>query len=194
MQQIEHIKEDNEGNFWIGTDKGLSMMTHDQDPLEGAELITFFHNDFDPGSLLTDAIKALFIDSKGRCWIGSYFGGVNFYDKYDKKFFPIRKKVWKPESSLSHNNVTAFTKDNKGNLWIGTDGGGLNMLPDADKNLFTDRYIHLYTNLSGFQQSKPSAVICSSFSLSSWFYMISWSLFHCFSSLRTPSPIRRVRR
>jgi len=125
--QIENISEDSEGNFWIGTDNGLSVIRNGTDPFSLAPFTTFKHNPFESNSLLSNSIKVFFIDKRNRFWIGSYYGGINVYDKNALKFFPIKSKAWLT-GTLTHNNVFTFAEDGYGDLWVGTDGGGLHHL------------------------------------------------------------------
>ncbi|MFK5974435.1 MAG: two-component regulator propeller domain-containing protein [Flavobacteriaceae bacterium] len=73
-----------------------------------------------------NALYCLTIDNENGIWIGSYFGGINYYPKQHalfNKFFP------KPgENSISGNAVREIQKDQYGNLWIGTEDAGLNKL------------------------------------------------------------------
>ena len=79
-----------EGNFWIPTDNGLSFLDHGYDPFGKCDFITYRHNDFEPSSLLSNPIKAFYRDKTNRLWIGSYYGGLNIYDKNALKFSAIR--------------------------------------------------------------------------------------------------------
>ncbi len=132
--QIEGINEDAEGNIWISTDNGLSFLHSKFDPFGYCEFINYKHNEFEPSSLLSNSIKAFYSDKMNRFWVGSYFGGVNIYDKNALKFDAIRSKTW-VTGSLSNNNVTSFAVGKTDDLWIGTDGGGLNYLEGGVANI-----------------------------------------------------------
>ncbi len=146
--QIEDVHEDAEGNFWISTDNGLSFLHYSFDPVGSCYFVTYTHNEFEPSSILSNSIKAFYIDRMNRLWIGSYYGGVNIYDKNALKFNPVRSKVWS-EGSISNNNVSAFAEDSHGNLWIGTDGGGLNYLEGGISNIRKDRFKRINIRYNG---------------------------------------------
>ena len=148
VNQIEGVYEDPEGNFWIPSDNGLSLLSHDFDPFGKCDFVTYKHNEFEPSSLLSNAIKAFYRDKMNRLWIGSYYGGINIYDRNALKFNAIRSKAWAP-GSLSSNNVSAFAEDRKGGLWIGTDGGGLNYLKGGVSRLRTDEFNRIDIRLNG---------------------------------------------
>ena len=145
--QLESVHEDPEGNFWIATDNGLSFLHYSFDPFSTCYFVNYTHNELEPTSLLSNSIKAFYQDDLNRLWIGSYFGGINIYDKNALKFNPVRSKVW-DEGSLSNNNVSAFAEDANGNLWIGTDGGGLNFLKGGAGNIHKGEFEKISVKLS----------------------------------------------
>ena len=63
-------------------------------------------------------------DREDGIWIGSYFGGVNYYPRsytHFEKYYPKGE-----ENSLHGKRVREFCRDSQGILWIGTEDGGLN--------------------------------------------------------------------
>ena len=148
VNQIEGVYEDTEGNFWIPTDNGLSFLDHRYDPFGTCDFITYRHNDFEPSSLLSNPIKAFYRDRTNRLWIGSYYGGLNIYDKNALKFIAIRAQAW-DTGSISSNNVSAFEEGRNGDLWIGTDGGGLNYLKGGIANIRKNKFARIDLRLKG---------------------------------------------
>ncbi|WP_276366545.1 two-component regulator propeller domain-containing protein [Chryseolinea sp. H1M3-3] len=146
--QIEDVHEDAEGNFWICTDNGLSFLHYSFDPFDYCYFVNYTHNEFEPSSLLSNSIKAFYRDKMNRLWIGSYFGGVNIYDKNAFKFNPVRYKVWAP-GSISSNNVSSFEEDEQGSLWIATDGGGLNFLKGGVADIRKDAFEKIDIRING---------------------------------------------
>jgi ligand-binding sensor domain-containing protein/signal transduction histidine kinase len=145
--QVYSIKEDADGNFWIGTDNGLNIIKNKTDPFNAAPFIGLVHSDFDSESLLSNSIKHLFVDKRKRVWVATYFGGVNVHDKNALLFNSFKAKAWKP-SGLTHNNVYALEEDGHGNIWVGTDGGGLNVMkkPVGDIEEYSFLKIPLQSN------------------------------------------------
>ena len=170
--QLEGVHEDSEGNFWISTDSGLSFLHHSFDPFDDGNFVNYAHNAFEPTSLLSNPIKAFYQDKRGRLWIGSYFGGVNIYDKNASKFNPIRSKVW-DEGSISNNNVSAFAEDSNGDLWIGTDGGGLNYLKGGISNIHNDDFARIDIRVKGHRLEK---IKCLEFDKTGNLWIGTWSL------------------
>lgn len=72
-------------------------------------------------------------DKSGNLWIATEGGGLDFYDRTNKRFKWYKHK--EGHNSLSHNNIKALYYDEKREaLWIGTHQEGLNKL-----DLKTDR-------------------------------------------------------
>jgi signal transduction histidine kinase/ligand-binding sensor domain-containing protein len=120
---VTKIEEDLDGNVWVGTDEGINIFENSGDPFENPIIVSLRNDEDDKRSLLSNPVKAIATDKDGRVWVGTYYGGVNIYDKNAPDFITIRKN--KP-GSLSHNNVTGILADASNKIWIGTDGGGLN--------------------------------------------------------------------
>lgn len=151
--QIEDVFEDGEGNYWICTDNGLSFLHYSFDPFGDCYFVTYTRNEFQPSSLLSNSIKTFYRDKANRIWIGSYFGGINIYDKNAFKFDPVRSKVWS-QGSISSNNVSAFEEDREKNLWVATDGGGLNFLKGGKSNIRRDLFQKMDLRLNGRRVDK----------------------------------------
>jgi len=97
-KSINKIIEDNDGNIWIATNKGLNVF-------DGNSWKNFSENDKLPGLF----IEAIRVDSKGRVWIGTR-GGLVLFDH--GKWSTINKK-----NGLTHNFVRSIVEDNKGNIF-----------------------------------------------------------------------------
>ena len=69
-------------------------------------------------------------DREGGLWIGTYFGGLNYYPKQFTTFQKYFPEYSKP--SLSGNAIHEICKDHFGNLWVGTEDGGLNKIDILD--------------------------------------------------------------
>src|SRR5262249_13450200 len=78
----------------------------------------------DPYSISDNAVYTFCKDKEGGIWVGTYFGGINYYPRpYTpfKKYFPRTG-----ENSLGGNVVREIHEDQYHNLWIGTEDAGLN--------------------------------------------------------------------
>ncbi len=137
--QTEAIEIDEGYGIWIGTDRGLHFVPKGENPYSGVQFEYYQHSVQDRSSLLSDAIKDIYIDKGHRVWVSSYYGGINIYDRMAKKFDVVRAEQH-AFGGLQHNNVVVTIEDKQSNLWIGTDGGGVNFVPGGLKNLWKPVY------------------------------------------------------
>ncbi|NCP05581.1 MAG: response regulator [Flavobacteriales bacterium] len=128
----DFLKTDS-NEIWIATESGLFIYN-----LQNATSKNLIKNYNNPYALSDNAIYTFTKDTEGGIWIGSYFGGINYYPK---QFFQFDKYFPKlGENSLSGNAVREIQSDDHGNLWIGTEDAGLNKF-NPDTGIFTN-YIH----------------------------------------------------
>ena len=137
--QIREIVEDDYGNLWIGTFKGLNKYN------PNTNQFSVYVNDHTPGSLSHSSIFSLFKDKQGTIWVGTYYGGVNYFNPgsdvftyYTESPIPSTEPVTNASSlhsgtialnhSLNFPYVGNIVEDDSENIWICTEGGGLNML------------------------------------------------------------------
>jgi signal transduction histidine kinase/ligand-binding sensor domain-containing protein len=143
MGAVTSINQDQTGALWFGTrERGLDRYDPDDGALWEArydiDLITHY-DAYDPGSLSSNVILAVYEDEAGELWIGTHGGGLNRFDPRSEQFTYYQNSPNDP-LSLSHDVVTSIAADQWGALWIGTYGGGLNRL-DRATGQFT-RYQH----------------------------------------------------
>lgn len=110
--------EDNDGNMWLGTFHGLYCFDRHSD-----EWRQYIAGDF-PGSLSNSSIWDIIRDPQGTLWIGTYFGGVNYFNPE----YEIYTRYRSGKGGLSSPIVGTMAEDDNGRLWICTEGGGLNVL------------------------------------------------------------------
>lgn len=110
------FKSDEE--LWAGTETGLYIYNLTNDKVTH---LTVPDQD-DSYALSDNAIYSLCRDKENGMWIGSYFGGVNYYPRqwtYFEKFYP--------RDGLRDfgRRVREICESNDGTLWIGTEDKGL---------------------------------------------------------------------
>ncbi len=109
-----------DGRVWIGTESGVHVL----DPRDRS-VETWRHAYGDPYSLSDNAVHSIAEDRDGGIWVGTYFGGVNYFAKsgWFSKYYPIPG-----ENSVSGRCISEFCEDGRGGLWIATEDAGLNRL------------------------------------------------------------------
>ena len=128
--QIRGFAEDRFGNIWFGTFMGL----HKYNPY--TDQFTVYQRDHLPGSLSHSSVFSVFIDAQETIWVGTYYGGVNYFNPEREIFAhytdnPLRKEC------LNYSFVGHLAEDKDGNIWICTEGGGLNFM---DRKTRTFKY------------------------------------------------------
>lgn len=110
---IISLKEDRQQNLWIGTDDGglncYNLNTH--------RIKHYFLN----GERFPD-LRVLFIDHKGRLWLGQK--GLYLFDRQNDKF-----KLFTTKGGLNTEFIKGVEEDKKGNLWISTSTGITSLNP-----------------------------------------------------------------
>ncbi|HVU83848.1 MAG TPA: two-component regulator propeller domain-containing protein, partial [Puia sp.] len=119
--QVHKIIRQSPGTYWFGTEDGLYI--HDFTTGSSQQIQKQYAN---PYSIDDNVITDFYIDREGGTWVGTFFGGINYYSKQlnrFRKYFPLPGR-----NSISGNLVHEICTDRKGNLWIGTEDAGLNKL------------------------------------------------------------------
>ncbi|RNL56547.1 ligand-binding sensor domain-containing protein [Pedobacter jejuensis] len=116
---VRDIYQAAKNEFWIATESGIYIYANQR--------ITRLRKQYGNAYSLSDeAIYSVYQDREKGIWVGTYFGGINYYSSQYAlftKYFP-QKEV----NALSGSDVREICKDAYGNLWIGTEDAGLNML------------------------------------------------------------------
>lgn len=136
---------------WVATENGVYIYHFDSDTYTHLSKATE-----DPYALNDNAIHSILKDDQGGLWVGTYFGGLNYYAPQHsifEKFYPTADPT-----SISGHIVREICADpNDGNLWVGTEDGGLNKFDPKKKTfrhfkLTTSREHFTYTNIHGLLQ------------------------------------------
>ena len=108
---ITCICQDRYGFVWVGTEYGLNKF-------DGYRYTTYFHSRRDSATLTDNEVSSLFVDSRGRLWVGCSRGLVS----YDYEHDHFRRYAF-PEGLKPRVNSMAEAPD--GRMLIGTAGYGL---------------------------------------------------------------------
>ncbi len=131
---------------WIGTETGIylyNFLTRKSSNIR--------KNSGDRYSLSDDVIYSLLKDREGGIWVGTYFGGLNYFPA---QYTPFKKyNLHSLPYPLSGDIVRDITEDKYGNIWLCTEDGGVNQIssktgkiyhlrPDGTKNSFSYKSAH----------------------------------------------------
>lgn len=123
---LSSIAADATGNLWIASDFGLIRFPYNESPFAQYRLTTYLPDKRNQSGIHGNIIKAVYVDDQDKLWVGTYYEGVNVYDKWAMNFGTIASKAEQTQTPFS--NISALQEDAKHRLWIGTDGGGLFLL------------------------------------------------------------------
>lgn len=131
---------DNE--LWVATESGIYIYN-----LRTSGFVHLYSSPYDAYSLSDNAIYAIYKDKEDGMWVGSYFGGVDYYPRpytYFEKYYPKEMA-----NSLHGKRVREFCQGNDGQLWIGTEDGGLNCFNPKTKEFRFFAPSAGFTNIHG---------------------------------------------
>lgn len=125
------VTEDFSGNIWFATHfHGLFKKTK-----EGK----FYNYKNRPGDVATipgNNINNIFLDSKGKLWVGTEGEGLAIFNTATGKV----EKRFSESSGLPSNIIYATLEDSNGNMWI-TTGGGLIKIEEGGNYIQNFRYL-----------------------------------------------------
>ncbi len=130
--------------YWFGTESGVFIYD-----FKNGTYKRLRHHFNDPYSLSDNAVYTLMEDREGGIWVGTYFGGLNYYPKQYNSFYNFFTKGEPYE--LQGRAVREIVEDKYENLWVGTEDEGLNRLDPKTNifNQFTSGNGVKYTNIHG---------------------------------------------
>ncbi|RYZ97915.1 MAG: response regulator, partial [Sphingobacteriaceae bacterium] len=134
----------NTGNnqYWIGTYTGIYIYNGNN------SRITHLQKDnLDATGLTDNKVNSLCRDSEGGVWIGTNFGGINYYNKQNTLF-----EAYRPvgEANVTGNVIRQVAPATNGNFWAGTEDNGLYYF-DAQQQTFK-RHNSTYKHISALLQ------------------------------------------
>jgi signal transduction histidine kinase/ligand-binding sensor domain-containing protein/DNA-binding response OmpR family regulator len=114
---VRAMSYDNDDNLWIGTSSGVSILTPNNILKETSNKL---------GNL--NQVRSIFKDKGGSLWIGTYYGGISFWDKSNNNFTNINLE------KLTSKVISAIESDDSGNLYFGTVDTGITVYNPQTKN------------------------------------------------------------
>lgn len=93
--------------LWVSTLDGLNLFDW-----KTGQIDKIYKSDQE-GSISNNNLTCLFNDSQNRLWVGTDFGGLNYFDQQREQFYVINKA-----SGLTDNSIRSITEDLDGNIWV----------------------------------------------------------------------------
>lgn len=137
---VNTIFEDKKGNIWVGTARGLNLLTI-KDPSKKPEqqqvVFTHAYNSNNPVfNVSYPSISGIAEDHFGNLWVATSRG----LNRIDTKAGTVECYYHQPgnHKSLSDNVIEALLVDQKGDIWVGTQANGICKLILKDKETVSD--------------------------------------------------------
>jgi hypothetical protein len=112
-----NVVRDREGYVWFGTVNGLNRY-------DGSSVKECRNDPRNPYSLSSNIVRAVFVDRKGRLWVGMYDSGLSLYDPVHDWFINLIPRE-RDSSWYDSKCVYSLSEDRSGNIWIATIYGGI---------------------------------------------------------------------
>jgi len=108
---ITSLSQDGNKFIWIGTSHGLNKF-------DGWKFSSYYNNENDSTSLLSNYVICLYKDSEDILWVGSN-EGLQYYQAYEDRFITVQF----PEGI--HPTIRDIVELHNGEMWIATSGWGI---------------------------------------------------------------------
>jgi signal transduction histidine kinase/ligand-binding sensor domain-containing protein/DNA-binding response OmpR family regulator len=131
---IRDVKVDSKNNIWVGTLKGLNLIS-----AKGAITKYFYDQDLRTG----DVITSIFEDRNGTIWVGSDANGLFKFVNDNFEFVDIKI------DNTSLIGVHSIVDDGIGNLWIASANQGVIKYNPKDKKIISN-----YTQKTGLASNQ----------------------------------------
>ncbi|AJR04530.1 hybrid sensor histidine kinase/response regulator transcription factor [Siansivirga zeaxanthinifaciens] len=136
-KNVRKLIYDDNGLLWVATFNGLHIVDEDRN------INALYHDGNNNKSLNDNFIKTVFKDNIGTIWVGTYYGGLNIYNRFNNNFVNITKNSY--EKGLSFRVVSSIV-NYKNLLLFGTEGGGISVL-NQDTNSISHITSRNHSNL-----------------------------------------------
>ncbi|MGM0530197.1 MAG: hybrid sensor histidine kinase/response regulator transcription factor [Bacteroidota bacterium] len=146
---VRDVIRKSDDELWFATGGGVCIYNI---PKKDVQFLK--HSHYDPYSLSDNATYSIYKDREDGVWVGTYFGGVNYYPyQYTpfNNYYPIPDKA--DSLTLIGRRIREFQLADDGSIWIGSEDGGLSLfdpttetfehfLPDGEPGSISYNNIH----------------------------------------------------
>lgn len=140
------ISQDSLGYLWFATKEGLNRY-------DGNKFDVYLPDSDDNTSLISNQVKTLFVDNKGKLYIGGN-RGLSIYNDINNTFtnYPILSKH-------SEQNITDIKQDDDGNIWVSTHNGDIYKLNLKNNKFEYNNVSKLMSSINSICMLKNSILI-----------------------------------
>jgi ligand-binding sensor domain-containing protein/signal transduction histidine kinase len=150
QRNITSLCEDRDGALWIGTwGAGLICMRYDSSGRMAWR--RFIARPGDTASLVDNRVSAIYEDSRGDLWIGTWNGLARMTRRGRASGRFLRYQ--QAGTSLPSNLIWRLAEDRSGDVWVGTWGGGL-----VQYDRLHDRFVPFSLRLGRFAPARSKFI------------------------------------
>lgn len=131
-RDVRAIEIGDPGTLWVGTSDGITLIESD------GRVNKLKNNTKESGSISHNYIKSIYKDDKGSIWVGSYYGGIDIWDRSNTNFINFIDQS--AENQLGYKVVSSIVADSQENIYFGTEGRGITIFK---KNTPQAEYVNL---------------------------------------------------
>ncbi|UFH57619.1 sensor histidine kinase [Spirosoma sp. KNUC1025] len=139
--QVRVLYEDHTNVLWVGTGSEWGQTARNEGGLNqfnpASQTFTrYVHQAVNPHSLADNKVRAIYEDSRGTFWVGTYGDGLHIMDRKrgqftrypydDKRPDRLSRPFLQDKAAREPDAVSFIREDSKGHLWIGAYKNGLN--------------------------------------------------------------------
>ncbi|WP_438653156.1 ligand-binding sensor domain-containing protein [Romboutsia sp.] len=124
-QDIYSLAEDENGDLWIGTNKGLNKVSSKEKKID-----RFYKNE-EEKSIISNKISKVYSDKIGNIWVGTFDNGLSKINIHTNEISNY-KKIENDENSLPGQTIRDILLDSKNNIWVCTNLGLAKYIEKSD--------------------------------------------------------------
>jgi ligand-binding sensor domain-containing protein/signal transduction histidine kinase len=136
--EVRALYQDRNGTIWVGCGSPYNNETPEGEgglnrmDTKTGKFTRYFHDPKNPNTLLDNKVRAIYEDSRGNFWVGTFGDGLHLMDREKGTFRRLRYNPSHPEQLSAPWEKTNFygmsfiTEDKAGGIWIGAFLAGLN--------------------------------------------------------------------
>ena len=121
--------EDSFGYIWIGTENGLNLF--DESKSEFKRIYTERGN---TDSVSSDMVWSFYEDTNQDLWLGTKGGGVNRWERNDRKNGVEKFLHYSEDIALPSSNIYGIQSDKNGNIWLSHNRGVTKLNPETGES------------------------------------------------------------
>ena len=144
---VSAIAEDNDGEIWIGTEKGVAVFYSPENVFSGqnfdAQRILVEYGGYYQYLLENEIVTAIAVDGSNRKWIGTDRSGVFLFTEDGTQEI---HHFTEDNSPLFSNRITSLAINANGDVFMGTDKGVISYRGSATEGGETNEDVYAFPN------------------------------------------------